>query len=57
MMNILGDVYENYPNIVYVCVITILLTINIEILDLWCSYTSKTQRNFNIINSVLITFV
>lgn len=57
MMNILGDVYENYPNIVYVCVITILLTINIEILDLWCSYTSKTQQNFNIINSVLITFV
>lgn len=57
MMNILGDVYENYPNIVYVCVITILLTINIEMLDLWCSYTSKTQQNFNIINSVLITFV
>lgn len=57
MMNILGDVYENYPNIVYVSVITILLTINIEMLVLWCSYTSKTQRNFNIINSVLITFV
>lgn len=57
MMNILGDVYENYPNIVYVCVITILLTINIEMLVLWCSYTSKTQRYFNIINSVLITFV
>lgn len=57
MMNILGDVYENYPNIVYVCVITILLTINIEMLVLWWSYTSKTQRNFNIINSVLITFV
>lgn len=57
MMNILGDVYENYPNIVYVCVITILLTINIEMLVLWCSYTSKTQQNFNIINSVLITFV
>lgn len=34
MTNILYDVYGNYPNIVYVCVVTILLTINIEMLDL-----------------------